>query len=1368
MRRYLSASTAAAALAMMAGSAFGAAGNVIPIQPVVSNAGDGGGGTYEVVGTGGDGDVSIIVELDDVATDNTAFMNNIQVQFYGDDGMMVGPALTVAAADISDALGNNDGNIDNNDLLTIDLTQVLQFQPAGAFSLDVIYTDPGGDGDSLTMDNDGFPGLGDDSDDTDEFYRIITTTPEISGAFIQEVDAADDKIFVTISFPALGIGDNNTVRSSLMFPDNGGESNPNNIMAINTFDFEKDTGSGFEQFEADDITAVAALMDNDVFLEIDFDEAMSDLGVGDEIRVDMASGDIRDGTGNLVGGTGTLASLPDLAVTSATWQQVVTAAPGAVAGAIKLEFNLDLDNTDLGTAAFYNSLEIEMAAAAGLSVTDVTAGDDPNCVLLEVTQAGANDVTPAGVRGSDGEAYALNVDTDMTAGEPSDVFGNAMTTDITNTIADGISPVLDALGAYNGGIAFKDTDGDGVQDAVLFVFGEPLDSSLDGADADDLGITLTRLGGVTLNPIGMIDDVTGVMESYMTTASMMADDDEIDITGVTLDSFDADNDGTISDLEMNNALCVSFDPAQDFEEAGGGWDNDTDTDAGTGDGPGSGDLSAVQGEIDADDSDITDANMVSIDSDADADDTDDIDETTDTDAANPVIVGMTNSYRTGDNFSGGNLDTFVETDGNVGDDDDNNVFYGIFSEGLTNVGDDPSLISWGGGATERFQAGDTTRVVGADNNILQIEDSGARGFAPGDTLTFSAGHMIDDAAGNEISGQLDAPDRTPPFVARQTDINGNNVLGAYLFDLDDDGFADEARLFTSVGVDEATVQLGDFAYSGGEEFDTVAVNPAGTQITLTFAAGANIPVSNPINVTYTAPANNDDMDSQIIAGTDGNSVFPGIVSTIQAVQFPTALIDTDDLAIMDIRGNITFGSTPIGVGAKVYGMVAVPVPSKLVFTADNITRWVDDSASLEAFFDFIYGIEDHLYAINDDGDFFFVNSFGGPGTTADEANGRAVYDIAVNASNLERVTFQGQGRSYTNGDSQPERNLRIQNGSVTFKWDVLRSNGGDIVSFKSSGYDIGGDAIASRAVVEDAENGAYAMHVSAPITQFYGTFGQTGWPVIIVVEQATGERFAATSLLNATDNMGSLLFNPLQRSDDADTDNARGDGSNVVFDIDLDNLGTETLYTGWQLLSFNRVSGYARSSGDIPTLPAIQGGDDDNIVSGSSLPNDHPFNQFAFFDDDDNNGEWTAADDNDFMDSLIIDVACIDGMWFTMDDNGVNIGNNISAFIGGFGAGFHKSGGDQVGVFQFGAAGSASTVFPSGTTFNSNSTLDWAIVTAPADDSDPDNWLSGNAADFLIEFNRMSNTEVDVNTQGGGINDVMGVNMNQAYFTSFE
>ena len=162
----------------------------------------------------------------------------------------------------------------------------------------------------------------------------------------------------------------------------------------------------------------------------------------------------------------------------------------------------------------------------------------------------------------------------------------------------------------------------------------------------------------------------------MTVVSTDPNDDEITVSGVELMSFDADGDGNIDDLENDNALLFSFDPTQDFEVAGGGWDNDDTTTAGSGDGPGTGDDNAVRVEVDADDSDIVDANSVSIDSDPDTTDGDDIDVNSGTDGASPVAVA--NSFRTGDNFSGGFFDTFSETDGTVGDDNDNNVFYGVF------------------------------------------------------------------------------------------------------------------------------------------------------------------------------------------------------------------------------------------------------------------------------------------------------------------------------------------------------------------------------------------------------------------------------------------------------------------------------------------------------------------------------------------------------------------------------------------------------------------------------------------------------------------------------------------------------------------
>ena len=92
---------------------------------------------------------------------------------------------------------------------------------------------------------------------------------------------------------------------------------------------------------------------------------------------------------------------------------------------------------------------------------------------------------------------------------------------------------------------------------------------------------------------------------------------------------------------------------------------------------------------------------------------------------------------------------------------------------------------------------------------------------------------------------IEAPDGTPPFVALQTDINGNDVTSAFLFDTSDpaDGFADEVRLFTGAPVDPATVLLGDFTYTGGNDFDSIAINASGQQITLTFPSGSNLPVS---------------------------------------------------------------------------------------------------------------------------------------------------------------------------------------------------------------------------------------------------------------------------------------------------------------------------------------------------------------------------------------------------------------------------------------------------------------------------------------------------------------------------------------------
>ena len=82
----------------------------------------------------------------------------------------------------------------------------------------------------------------------------------------------------------------------------------------------------------------------------------------------------------------------------------------------------------------------------------------------------------------------------------------------------------------------------------------------------------------------------------------------------------------------------------------------------------------------------------------------------------------------------------------------------------------------------------------------------------------------------------------------------------------------------------------------------------------------------------------------------------------------------------------------------------------------------------------------------------------------------------------------------------------------------------------------------------------------------------------------------------------------------------------------------EYMYRGWDLMPFNRVSGFAMATGNIPTLPAIQGSDNSNVVVNSPLPFDRAFNQFCFFEDTNSDGEWTSADDTDFFDSMFVDV----------------------------------------------------------------------------------------------------------------------------------
>ena len=285
--------------------ALGAAGDIRPVHPVVPTAL--GFGALEVVGGGYPAPAIVTVQLTDVATDDTAFRNNLACWFYNMSGQQVGLSLVIPEADISDEHGNNDGNIDNNDYLTLDLTTVLQNRPAGAFGLNIVYADPGGDGDSLRKDEDGFLGGFDPSDVMDETYRIITTPPRIMWVHRLDRDSngVDDTLMLNVLFPSLGYGKNALIRSSFLGEAREGIPNPNVVGAVTHEDWEKTDGKGGIQFEPQDVVSVDPIEPGATTLTFSFDESTSDLifaGPMDFIRVDSGAIDIVDWTGNALSG----------------------------------------------------------------------------------------------------------------------------------------------------------------------------------------------------------------------------------------------------------------------------------------------------------------------------------------------------------------------------------------------------------------------------------------------------------------------------------------------------------------------------------------------------------------------------------------------------------------------------------------------------------------------------------------------------------------------------------------------------------------------------------------------------------------------------------------------------------------------------------------------------------------------------------------------------------------------------------------------------------------------------------------------------------------------------------------------------------
>jgi len=1206
---------------------------------------------------------------------------------------------------------------------------------------------------------------------TDEAYAIDNDPSMIQSAF---VNAAGDSLLVVFNRPV-----------SLTMAGTGANApNQTQIADVTGADFEVDSSSAFG--------APAALLgsSNAAFagttftaISFDLDPMTANVAVGDFIRT--TGMDITDvlgfQTSDDMDGV-QVSQLATFQVASAEFRATVDPNGANSAGALAVTFNLPVDPTQLGDASFYDLTVGQSMGLSGMGLTLANPAADPMdsaTVLLDVQSTdtdlgveadglndddnstgsppvftGGDDVDGDGNFNDNLLTYAVDLEGDrvMAANEPQSDFGGDYgdgddAFDQSVDVTDAIAPAL-ALG-----ITFADNDGDGTQDAVKLVFAEPMD-----ANATNDGVTITANTGVTVHPADMIDAATGV-RTEATTAMMFAmGDDEITIDQFVVGSTDLDADGSISTREMNNSYSFVYDPDMfDFDGDGNTGASDTDGEAtGTTDDAG---LVAIDVDTMDDDFSFADANTNAFSGMISGNAT--------VDCAPPVLLFV--NFFEGDNISGGQQ-LISEQDGNVGFDDDNNVAQLVFTEDVDGTPDEDEF-RFGAGAMDFFTAGDFDGFFGADGNIAQFTDNDARGFSAGDTFTVRDGNGLDDAANNLYPGQtagVTVVDRTGPFVPLQQDINGNAIDSAFLIPDTGGEFASRIDVFFTDPLDAGTVDDADFSVQGVQQ-SAISTTVTGNRLSIDLPA-SSVPLTSTVTVTYNGAA-----DMTPIASNNNPIAAANDTFTAQAV--PTADVDAEFTAVMDIEGTITLpDGSPAPTGTKIFGFIAVPRINAIRGSMNNVSFVTQETSSLYAFTNFLLGLSEFIYLYDDQGD-MFVRDFKG------DLSQDSLLGLTVNFNNVANISFTGRGTTTPLGvDSQPTT-ATLSNGRAEVCWDVLSSSDGTAHSLFNDGF--GSTPISSVAVTTD-ETGAYLLHMTAPVSDFNPRLDTTGNPVIIVVELPSGERFAASGLVNSIANEGLIGFDPLNRTQDQD-DSA---SDRFSFDINLANVGSVDIWGGWNLLSFARQSG-ASTTNQMPVIPA--GNSSDNVVSGiNSLPLASPLSQFVYFVDEDENGVWTNADDSSpgQFDSLIIDANCIPHFAFTLTSRGAFVRSafqgarqgSIDNLIGGYGLGFFNAGVDGVsqpqklGAFQFGAPIPAGAPFGAGDFPNTNVTLGWALISnVVSNPQTPTEFFNTNSdADFLIIFDRTghasneSSDAVQISTaDAAGDGDTQEVG-NQALFVHYE
>ncbi|MCA9307208.1 MAG: hypothetical protein KDA16_11785 [Phycisphaerales bacterium] len=1117
----------------------------------------------------------------------------------------------------------------------------------------------------------------------DQILEKDGTAPTLLDVYIN--DAGDAAFFV--------------FDSPLNVNDAANDDNQTVIANIDSTDFQIDTVNAFDGTEGNpaglsNFTFLAG--SNFTTIRCDRNAGTSDLDSGTFVRAffdagDMAMHDIFDIVGNQADDTAVSAGpLTPLAIESAEFVKAVPAFGGVVAEALKITFNNSV--TDAGTADFYSFLSDGDLGSLEIQ-NPVIDPDNPRCVLLDVD---ANfDFVGIAANGTTTEGDVVQVvgDADDGTTDPADIFGQDFLGSDTVDIDDGIEPQFLF-------VSFHDLNGDGMQDAAAMVFNESMQST---TSTD--GLELTANDGQTVFPAQLIDPVTGELVEAET--SIMAGEEDVSFT-VTVGSVDADLSGEIEDDEVNNAIILSYNP--DTYD----WDGDGDTFADGDDDeakPGTADFDVLTVDYTAADGEIADASGNTY--------TSDETESTGTDRA-PAVLLLAKRF-TGDNQNfGSNDQCFGEADGDLGDSEFNDRLAMYFSEDVFDDDFEGTRFRFTGGNI--FGPSDSDLQDISDNCVTLDFDSGsadANELVDGVDLSVLSDNGLVDDDGNPVGEQsATVMDCEAPYAALISTINGDTVDGAFLIDSNDDGFADEIRIQMTQAIDEATLDVTDFEIDPGT-VTGVGVSSSDARVIVISITDNVVSMDQEIDVTYVGM--DDDTPIASIDGVEISQKNSGV--TAQAVELPD--FETETVAIQEFGGTITLGGEPAPIGTKIVAMIAKPRCGFIEATHNNVTfqyrvgglstensGGTSGSSSLTAFTNWFLGLENFVYLLRDsDNEQYFDND------KDDTIVGDAIL-IKFNSNNISNITFTGTGESSSE---------KVTGGKLDFYWDVLRSSNGSIGALFQSG--VGFEPILSNSVIDNSD-GTYFLRVSAPISAFNGRTSRLdgiGMPVIFVVELPDGTRYAASSVLTSV-NGAPVLFNPANRTQDVDE--APGV---TTFNINLDNVGQTMVYPEWNLVPFDRASGWASSANTRPTLPS--GVSSANVVVGTSQPYTNPVCQWVmWYDSFNEDGIWNSQDDDDnFFDSIVLDPDCFPSFYFTMTNFGVQFGSSMNNLVGGYALGFFVNNGAQYGINQFGAQISQSSVFPAPFS-NSTQNRGWVLATITNDSTAAGFFTANSNSDYIIKF----------------------------------